>query len=133
MPKRLPFIVAFSFLAVLGLSSYADTVTLKSGEKLEGTVVSETTADVVFNVKVSSGISDERTIPKTEIAKIEKSSPDEPAWQAIKNVQLGANSMSPTQYERSINGLRAFVNQFPKSAHAADVQKTLTAFEEEKK
>ena len=110
----------------------ADTITLKTGEKLDGKVVSETDQDVTVEVKVSASITDERKIPKGEIEKIEKEQPDEIAWQALKNLKPGPNSMPAAQYDAVLRPLQAFVNEYPKSAHAADASQLLAIFAGEK-
>jgi hypothetical protein len=81
----------------------------------------------------SGGIVDERTVAKSDVAKVEKASADGVAWQTLKNLQPGANSLPAGQYDRAIVPLRNFVTQFPQSANAPDAQKALTAFEDEKK
>lgn len=121
-------------LASLCVSGFADTVTLKSGEKLEGKITGETATEISMDVKISAGITDSRTIPKAEVAKVEKEQPDVIAWQALKNLKPGANSLpTAASYEPFIRSLRGFATQFPNSAHTADAQKAATAFEEEKK
>src|SRR5687768_6064814 len=122
-------IALLSATAVLGRG---DTVTLKSGEKIDGRILSETSAELKIEVK-SGGIVDERTVAKSDVAKVEKASADGVAWQPLKTLQPGANSLPAAQYDRVIGPLRSFVTQFPQSPHVADAQKALTAFEEEKK
>lgn len=126
------FIIVAALSCALCAWSRGDTVVLKSGEKIEGKILSDTDAEVKIETK-AGGIVDERTVPKSEIAKVEKATPDGLAWQPLKTVQPGANSLPAGQYERALAPLRAFVAQYPQSVHAAEAQKALTAFEEEKK
>jgi hypothetical protein len=121
-------------LFALGVTSVrADVVTLKGGEKLEGKITEETATELHMNVQVSAGIVDERTIPRADVDKIEKTAPDDSAWVVLKTFQPGANSLPVAQYDRFITPLKAFTTQYPKSAHSADAQKSLAAFEDEKK
>ena len=124
-----PIVALLSATALLGRG---DIITLKSGEKIDGRILSETSAELKIEVK-SGGIVDERTVAKSDVAKVEKASADGVAWQPLKTLQPGANSLPAGQYDRVIGPLRSFVTQFPQSPHAADAQKALTAFEEEKK
>jgi hypothetical protein len=133
MLKTAPHLIALSLFAAFAIHGRADTVVLKSGEKLEGRVLSETDTELRFEVKISAGIVDERSIPKSTVAKVEKASPDEASWQQIKGLQLGANSLPAAQYDRTTGPLNAFINQYPGSTHLLDAKKTLAAFEEEKK
>src|SRR5687767_3643608 len=133
---RLPMLrLFFQIIALLSATAVlgrGDTVTLKSGEKIDGRILSETSAELKIEVK-SGGIVDERTVAKSDVAKVEKASADGVAWQPLKTLQPGANSLPAAQYDRVIGPLRSFVTQFPQSPHVADAQKALTAFEEEKK
>ncbi len=128
---RLPLHCLTFFLLTIALAA-AETVVLKSGEKLEGKILEETDAAVRIETS-AGGIIDERTIAKTDIERVEKVQGDETAWQTLKNYQPGANSLPVLQYERVITPLNAFITQYPQSAHAADAKKALAAFEEERK
>ena len=133
MRKNFPRCVAIIFLALCAPAGRADVVVLKGGEKIEGRITSETPAEVRIEVKVSASIVDERVIPRADVARIEKVAPDEMAWATLKAIQPGANSLPAAQYEQVLAPLKAFAAQYPQSAHRADVQKTVTTFEEEKK
>ncbi len=113
-------------------SAFADTITLKTGEKLEGKVVKETATDLTVEVKVSAGIVDEQVIPKANVAKIDKEQPDEVAWLPLKNLKLAPNSLQPAQYDAAMRPLQGFVNDFPKSPRAAEAADLLAKFAAEK-
>ena len=119
--------------AILCASAFADTIILKTGEKLEGKILSETATELIVEVKVSAGVTDQTTITKDKVAKIEKEQVDETAWQSLKNLKLGANSLPAAQYDWVMRPLQGFVNDHPKSAHAAEAARMLAAFAEEKK
>lgn len=131
IPRRsLPSILG---AAILTLQAQADVVHLKTGEKFEGKIVSETATEYTFDVKVTASITDQKVVAKDAIEKIEKEQPDVVAWQPLKNLRLGVNSMPAPDYDRVLGPLKGFINQFPQSAHAGDAKKILGAFEEEKK
>lgn len=128
-PNRLLSVVAG--LAMV-LAAQADTVTLKSGEKIEGKILTETDAELTIEV-VSGGVVDERKVPKAEVASVSKMMPDELAWQPLQGIKLGDNSL-PTaeQYDAWLAPLNAFIKQFPESKHKADAEKIAGEFEAEK-
>jgi hypothetical protein len=128
---RLCLILAF--VLVCGRTSFADTIMLKNGDKVEGKVVSETGTDVTVEVQVSAGILDSRVISKTDIASVTKAQPDAAAWEPLKNMKLGASSMAATAYDAMLNPLRSFTTQFQTSTHASDAQKLIADIEAEKK
>lgn len=121
------------FAAMVCATAFADTITLTTGEKLEGKIVNETATDLTVEVKISAAVTDERTIPKSTVAKIEKEQPDEIAWLPLKNLKPGANSLPTTQYDAVLRPLQGFVNDFPQSPHAAEAKTILDTFAAEKK
>lgn len=123
---------AFS-LAIFTAVAMADTITLKSGEKLEGKVISENGAQVTIEYHVSASITDSRTVAKADIEKIDKELPDEQPYQAIKNLKLGPNSLPAESYETLTKRLGAFLTQFPQSTHASEIKKNLEAIQAEQK
>lgn len=120
-------------LAALSVSAFADIVVLTNGEKVEGKVTAETDTEITIAAKVSASITDERVIKKSEIVSITKDAPDELAWQPLKNLKLTRNSLPLPSYDAAINQLKAFATEFPKSKFTADAQKSVDAFEAEKK
>jgi hypothetical protein len=129
---RLSF-AAFAALFCLATAGLADTVTLKSGEKLEGRILSDTDAEVTIEVSVSASIKDQRVVKKTDVQSIDKVQPDAEAWAGLKNIALGEESLESVEYQRYIAALNAFVTQYPQSAHAAEAKQKIAAFQEEAK
>ena len=121
------------FLAAAVPSLWADTVTLKSGEKLEGKVLSETEQEVTIEYKVTASITDSRTVPKAEVASIDKAGADDAAYAAVKNLQPGASSRPEETYVPIITALEGFLSTHAQSEHAPAVKTALEAFKEEQK
>jgi|GEM_PF-1097199 hypothetical protein len=121
-------------LALLPLTQLrADSVTLKTGEVITGTIKNETDTDVTIDVQVSASIVDERDYQKTDIAKIDKAQPDDIEYQQLIQVQPNPqSSLSSDEYAGIINSLNQFVTTYPNSAHVADIKKLEAAFEAEK-
>ncbi len=111
----------------------ADAVVLKSGERIEGKILSETDTEISIQYMVSATIKDERTIKKVDVEKVEKAAPDIEAWSLIKDFKLGDDSLDAAAYTNYINSLRGFATQFPASPNAAAAKTTADAFEAEKK
>ena len=115
------------------LLARAETVTLATGEKLEGKILQESGTDITLEIKVSSSINDERVISKQDIEKIEKVLPDETAYLEIRNFKTDPQtSFRPETYDRILEALKRFVAIYPASAHAAAVKQTLADFQAEK-
>ncbi len=119
-------------VALLFSNAFADTIILKSGEKIEGKVIKETEKDLTLAVKVSASITDERVVARTEIDRIEKILPETEAYKAIATIQTPANSLAASQYETLVAPLENYLGQYPNSPHAKDVQKALDEINAEK-
>lgn len=116
----------------LAAAALADTVTLKSGEKIEGKVTSETDTELTIEI-VSGGVVDERKVAKAEVAGVAKMAPDEIAWQPLQGIKLGDNSLpSAEQYDAWLAPLNAFTTQYPESKHRSDAEQIKGDFEAEK-
>lgn len=124
---------AAAITAALSTSTFADTITLKNGDKIEGKIQSENDKEVVIEERISASITDMRPVPKADIAKIDKEAQDEPAFQAIKNLKPGPNSMPAASYDQITRSLNSFITSFPQSSHVGDVKQQLASWEEEKK
>lgn len=116
-------------LAMLMTSGWADTIVLKSGERIEGRVVSETDKQLTLEVQVSAGITDERKVAKADVDKVEKQSPELEAYKEIVGLQPGANSLAEADYEPRIAALQGFLGHFPSGTKTADVKTALSGFE----
>ena len=127
------YLLPIGSAAFLCASAFADTIILKSGEKLEGKVVGETPTELTVEVKISAGITDLTKIAKNTVAKIEKEQLDEVAWQPLKNIKLGANSLPSAQYDAVMRPLQNFVGDFPTSSHKAEAETIIASFAEEQK
>ncbi len=126
------FVIAAACAGLVSWAS-ADTVTLTSGEKIEGKITSETPESVTMQYSISESIMDERVIERVEIAKIEKPQPDEILYQQLKNVKPDpATSFPLERYDGMIAALNSFLSKFPASAHAAEAKANVTALTEEK-
>jgi chemotaxis protein histidine kinase CheA len=133
MPKTSPLWLSAALLAFLSVSSLADSITLKSGDKVEGRIVSETETEVVIEEKISATITDQRAIPKADVAKIDKDDPSIAAWEALKNYKPGANSLPAASYLPVIGALTNFATTHTASPHAEEAKKAAAEFQEEQK
>ena len=130
-------ILLTAFLLGVALTSsraLADMITLKTGERVEGTIQSETDAEVTIEVQVSPTISDQRTYSRDEIASVSRTAPDDIEFQEIKNIKPDPqNSLAPAAYDLALARLREFLTKYPKSQHAWEIQANIEALQTEKR
>ena len=133
MLRTLPLALVAAGIAVLSGNVCGDTLTLRNGEKIEGKITAETKTEITIEAKVSASIIDSRTIRRSEVLSVAKDAPDEGAWQPLRNLTPGANSLPLVSYDAAINQLQGFIAQFPQSAHTVEAKKIAEAFSADKK
>lgn len=126
-----PILVFAGFLLTAAVAATADTVTLKSGEILNGKILSESAEQIVMNVTIASGITDEKTIAKSDVQSVSKKTADATAYEAIKDYKPDTRSLQPAAYVPILKALDGFLKAHPASLYTAEVKKTLDAFKQE--
>jgi len=114
---------------------HADVVTLKDGKKLEGNILSETPTSIRMRYHLTPKIMDEKDIPRTDIAEggILKQKPEEVEIIEIRKAVPTPDLMSAEKYEQLIQDrLRPFVNRYPGTKEAAEVEKMISETQLEK-
>lgn len=122
-------------ITALGIStSWADTITLKSGKVLTGKVLEERGSEYLLEVNITASIKDQKVISKSEVLSIEKEAADKKPFEALQGILPTGDQLSEGDYNLIIEGkLKPFIQAFPKSDHFPEVQKTLATLEAEKK
>jgi hypothetical protein len=110
----------------------ADTVILNTGDKLEGKITNESATDITIDVRVSPTISDEKIIPRNTIRQIEKTPPDEIAYQEISNLKPDPMTAQQTVIDHAVASLNSYLQKYPQSPRVADVKAALESFQNEK-
>ena len=136
MLKYPPLLVRLLCAALLSETSalVADTIVLKTGERIDAKITKTTDTTVEAEVRMSSSITDVRVFQKADIANIEKPDPAEEAYADVKAAGPGPNSLSDSQYGVNIHSqLNAFLGKYPTSPHASQVKEMIAALEQERK
>ncbi|WP_395737983.1 PTPDL family protein [Prosthecobacter sp.] len=126
--------------AVLALAcsagfTHADVVTLKDGKKLEGNITSETPTHIHMRYRLTPKIWDDKDIPRSEIAEggIVKQKPEEVEILELRKYVPTPDLLSAEKYEQLIQDrLRPFLNRYPGTKEAAEVEKMMADVLEEK-
>ncbi len=110
----------------------ADTVTLNSGEVLEGRILSETDTQIEIEASLYHGtILSKREVPKSDIRSIIRESVEQKqekaALAALGNYTLNPNQeLTKDQYAAGIAAFERFLATYTNSSSAAAVSKSLT-------
>jgi hypothetical protein len=123
-----------SLLLAVGIA-HADSVTLKSGEKFEGKILSDTETEVILEYNLTPKIKDKKTIKKADIQDMVKLTPSQLAFSEEKLAEIlpTKDLMTGGDYERIIQDrLRTFAAKFPGTPETVEVEKMITTLSEEK-
>jgi hypothetical protein len=114
---------------------HADIVTLKDGKKLEGNITAETPTSIHMRYRLTPKVWDDKDILRSDIAEggILKQKPEEVEMIELKKFDPTPDLMSAEKYEALIQDrLRPFLNRYPGTKEAAEVEKMITKVQEEK-
>ncbi len=131
----------FRILGLVGIGvlapllARADFITLKSGEKIEGKIISENADSMQVEYHITPKIMDTKTILKSTIADVVRQTPAE-----IEFKERELNKLLPTpdlmtarEYESIIQDkLRTFVAKNPDTPEAREVEKIIAQLADEK-
>jgi len=135
-------IAALICCALLTANTLADTVTLKDGTVIDGTIVNQDSETVTIKMTHSGGvITQTKQIAKSDIAEIKVLTDEERAAQAEENEwgALQTLRVDPVQshrldiYDRVIARFQAFQARYPNSAHRQEVADMMIPWQDERK
>lgn len=111
----------------------ADILMLKNGTKVEGTILDQNAQGVKMKYRLTPKIMDEKVFPMTEIDKVIKQTPQEVEVVDLRKVMPTADLMKADEYEQMIQDrLRPFVNKYPGTPEAKEVEDIIAKLQEEK-
>lgn len=120
-------------VAASGLG-FADTIVMKDGTKYEGEVLSEDAESYTMAIQVTPTIKDERRLLKEDVESVKRSSPDDEAFEEIKDLVPTPDRLTVADYDRMINRqVKAFMEAFPTTKHKKQAGVILKTLEEERK
>ncbi|MFK7849753.1 MAG: PTPDL family protein [Akkermansiaceae bacterium] len=125
------FSFAAASLICCGSLHSADTIVLRSGEKIDGYVVREEGNSLVIEVKVSNTIKDERIVAKSDVQYIEKEKEDAKAFDKIADLFPTPSLLKVENYDARIAAVNEFKEKFPESQFIAEADEMLKLLTEE--
>jgi hypothetical protein len=123
-----PPLLAFLLIPWTG-SLLADSVILKDGSEIKGTIIEEGPNGVTIEYQATPTIKDQRVIAQAEIARVEKNTPDQKEFQELGSLETPATVTDASYYDPLIDKLTKFIQKYPDSAlnpQASERLKTLT-------
>ena len=102
--------------------AFGDSIELKDGTKIEGRIILVDSSQVTIEMEIASGIREEKSHPRSEVAQIQRATPDESAFKEINSVQVPATSDDPTVYDASLERVRSFMRSYTYSKHMPEAR-----------
>ncbi len=124
------WMLTVAFLTVVPFSR-ADKIFLKDGTVLSGEISSETD-DVVRIVIVTGTIRDTKTVNKVSIERVERSTPEDFAYEMALSVLPAAEGLTVNEYDQLINRAEDFLTKYPESSRGENVKKVVDQLKEER-
>ncbi len=131
--KFRPIALALALILPGASSLRADILILKNGDKKEGQILSETPDVVRMHYKLTKTIWDDKDFPRSEIAQIIKQTPQELELVELRKLLPSADLLTADGYEEIITDkLRPFLNKYPGTPEAKEVQDMIDTLQKEK-
>ncbi|GEP43768.1 PTPDL family protein [Brevifollis gellanilyticus] len=112
---------------------HADILMLKNGTKVEGTILEQNDQGVKMRYRLTPKIMDEKIFPMADIDKVVKQTPQEVEVIELRKLLPTPNLLKADAYEQIIQDrLRPFVNKYPGTPEAQEVEAMIAKFQEEK-
>ncbi len=120
-------------IALLALVPHlmAETLVLKDGTEIEGTILRETDDSYVVEVPFSRSIKEERVVPKDQVARIRRAQPDLVAFEAIKDLAPAPDLLDAADYGRRIASIEKFLKEHRQSGKYDEARKMLGVLKSE--
>jgi hypothetical protein len=116
-----------------GSIANADILILKNGDKKEGNILEERPDAIRMKYRITPKIWDEKDFPREEIQQVIKQKPEEVKILEMRKVLPTPDLLTADQYEQIVQDrLRPFINEFPGTEQAKEVEEMLKVVQGEK-
>ncbi len=121
-------------LLCLPLATYGtESIELQDGTKVEGRILSVTAESVLMDVQTSPTIREEKSFPRSEVAKIHRASQDDLAFEEVAAIVVPPTADSPAIYDALLDQkVRPFMKNFAYSKHMPEARKLAAVLEAER-
>lgn len=117
------FSAAFALITLSVVTARADTIKLKDGKTLDGSIVAEDATSVTIKTTVVGKITDNKVVQRSDIASIVKKTPEDDAADAVKKTLPTEDFLRPNDYNKLIaEGPDKFLATYPNSKYRDEIQ-----------
>ena len=119
-------------LCLLQVVALAEFIELNDGTKVEGKILSVTSDSVVVEVQTSPTIREEKSYPRSEVAKVQRSTQDDVAFEEIAAITAPSTADDAAVYDAPLERVRSFMKSYAYSKHMPAARKLAGALESER-
>lgn len=123
----LPLLVVLPFVA-----QGSEWIELKDGTKVEGKILSAGSETVTIEVQTSPTIREERSYPRAEVAKVQRATQDDLAFQEIAAISAPLTADTAAVYDAPLDRVRSFMKSYSYSKHMPEARKLAALLESER-
>lgn len=111
----------------------ADSIELRDGTEVEGRILSVTPDRVLMDVAAGANMREEKSFPRTEVARIRKAGPDDIAFEEVAAVTVPPTADNPAVYDMLLEEkVRPFMKNFAYSRHMPEARRLAATLEAER-
>lgn len=127
--KKPLFLVLLCFAPTIHAS---ESIELQDGTKVEGKILSVNPATVLIEVQTSPTIREEKSYPRAEVAKIERASQDDLAFEEVAALAVPATADNAAVYDAPLERVRSFMTSYGYSKHVPEARRLAATLETER-
>tara|TARA_R110002096_G_scaffold54517_15_gene140623 strand:+ start:7801 stop:9312 length:1512 start_codon:yes stop_codon:yes gene_type:complete len=113
-------------------SAWADKIYLKDGTVVSGKITTETDDDVRISI-ITGTIKDTKLYKKIQIERIERTTPEDFAYEVAIKVIPTAPGLTVNEYDQLIKRPQEFLEKYPESSRKDKIEKVIAQLEDERK
>lgn len=121
-----------SLVAVPLATLFAESIELQDGTKVEGKILSVTAESVLIEVQTSPTIREQKSYPRTDVARIERASQDDLAFAEVAVLAAPPTADNPAVCDPLIERVRTFMKNYPYSKHMPAARKLAATLESDR-
>ena len=114
------------------LAQGSEWIELKDGSKVEGKIISAGADTVTIEVETSPTIREEKSYPRAEVAKVQRATQDDVAFEGIAAISVPATADDPAVYDVPLERVRSFMKSYAYSKHMPQARKLAASLESER-
>lgn len=118
---------------ILAAGLRADWIELKDGTRIDGSISAVSPESIIIEVQSTPTIREEKSYPRADVAKFQRSTQDDLAFEEITKTPLPATADSPAAFDAEPGkAVRKFIADYPYSKHVSAARRLASDIDAER-